>query len=197
MASSMLQNDFNGKKSKIIQTLRQLDELKSGVVKQSIFENIIGCLDVQLEQEELDECQKKLGLCYQGQPYIKYEAVVRLMHFDNHAEKWAIRRSKDDEGETLSVITEKQVRGGRHLRHVGLRQSFDVNRKKPSLQRESLRNAMRASTTVLSQTALATLDETNKQKEDEEAVELLSQRKSNRAVSLRKPAADQRSVAKS
>ena len=106
MASSMLLHDFNGKKTKILQTLRQLDELKSGVIKQSIFENILGCLDVQLDHEELDESQKKLGLCYQGTPYIKYEAVLRLMHFDNHSEKWAIRRT-NEEVETLSVITEK------------------------------------------------------------------------------------------
>ena len=116
----MLSNDFNGKKSKIIQTLRQLDEAKSGLVKQSIFENIIGCLDVKLDQEDLDECQKKQGLCYQGQPYIKYEVVVRLMHFDNHAEKWTIRRT-NDEGDTLTVISEKSVRGTRNLKQVGLR----------------------------------------------------------------------------
>ena len=173
MAPSMLANDFNGKKSKIIQTLRQVDETKSGLVKQSILENIIGCLDVQLDQDDLDECQKKQGFYYQGQPYIKYEAVVRLMHFDNHAEKWAIRRT-NDEGDTLTVISERQGRGARNLKQVALRQSFDANRKKPSLQRESLRNAMRASTTVLSHNALANLDMKNRQKEDEEAVELLS-----------------------
>ena len=109
MASSLLLNDFNGKKSKMLQSLRQLDELKSGVIKQSVFENILGCLDVQLDQVELDEWQRKQqpgGLCFHGQPYIKYEAVIRSMHFDNHSEKWALRRT-NDEADTLSVITEK------------------------------------------------------------------------------------------
>ena len=94
------------------------------------------------------------------------------MHFDNHSDKWAIRRTNDD-GDTLSVIAEKG-RPGRHLKHQGMRQSFDA-RKKPSLQRESLRNAIRASATVLSQDALANLDGNNvRKREDEEAVELLT-----------------------
>ena len=105
VASSMLVNDFNGKKSKIITTLRQIDELRSGVVKQSVFENILTCMDVELEQDDLDECRRKLGLTYQGASYIKYDVAVRMLFFDNHSEKWAIRRTNDD-GDTLSVIAE-------------------------------------------------------------------------------------------
>lgn len=101
----MLVNDFNGKKSKIITTLRQIDELRSGVVKQSVFENILTCMDVELEQDDLDECRRKLGLTYQGASYIKYDVAVRMLFFDNHSEKWAIRRTNDD-GDTLSVIAE-------------------------------------------------------------------------------------------
>ena len=56
---------------------------------------------------------------------------------------------------------------------------------------------MRASTTVLSQGALANLDQKNKEKEDEEAVELSSQNRSVRAASQRRATNDQRSVARS
>jgi len=77
------------------------------------------------------------------------------MHYDNHSEKWTIRLN---EGDTLSVIAERTGRAGRNLKQQGIRKSFEGIRKKPSLQRESLRNAIRASATVLSSDALANFD---------------------------------------
>ena len=47
---------------------------------------------------------KKLGLNYQGTQYIRYEQMVRLMHYDNHSEKWIIKKVND--ADVLSVITE-------------------------------------------------------------------------------------------
>ena len=90
--------------------------------------------------------------------YIKYDAVIRLLHFDNHSDKWALKKTNDD-GDSLSVIAENLGRGGGRnaLKNATLRMSFE-GRQKPSLQRESLRNAIRASATVLSQEALANLD---------------------------------------
>lgn len=168
----MMVHDFNGKKGKIIQTLKQIDELRSGVVKLNIFQNILSCLDVQLDQADLDECQKKFGMSYQGLTYIKYEAVLRIMHYDNHSEKWIIKGANDD-GDMLSVVTEN-ARGGRGLKNQGMRQSFEGHRKKPLLQRESLRNAIRTSTTVLSENALANFEGKSKKREDEKAVEVLT-----------------------
>ena len=37
MAPSMMMHDYNGKKQKIIQTCRQIDDMKSGVVKAVVF----------------------------------------------------------------------------------------------------------------------------------------------------------------
>jgi len=70
-------HDFNGKKAKIIQTLKQIDDLKSGVVKTIVFKNLLACLDVEIDDTEFAEFQTKLGLIYQGQQYIKYEVVLR------------------------------------------------------------------------------------------------------------------------
>ena len=142
IAPSLVINDFNGKKARIIQTLKQVDDLKSGVVKTVIFKNLLECLDVEVDATDLAECQKKLGLMYQGVPYIRYEIVMRQMHYDNHSEKWTIR-TKNDDGDTLSVIAEKTR--GISRGKVGLRQSFEAVRAKPNLQRESLRKALRGS----------------------------------------------------
>ena len=106
LAPSLVLHDFNGKKSKIIQTLKQIDDMRSGVVKTSVFTNLLSCLDVEVDEGDYEECQKKLGLTYQGIQYIKYEIVLRQMHYDNHTEKWAIR-SRNDDGDTLSTIAEK------------------------------------------------------------------------------------------
>ena len=64
VAPSLILHDFNGKKAKIIQTLKQIDDMKSGVVKSVVFRNLLSCLDVELEEADFAECQKKLGLSY-------------------------------------------------------------------------------------------------------------------------------------
>ena len=77
VAPSLIMHDFNGKKAKIIQTLKQVDDIRSGVVKTSVFQNLLSCLDVEIDAADMAEIQKKLGLVYQGAPYIKYEIVLR------------------------------------------------------------------------------------------------------------------------
>ena len=104
LAPSLIQNDFNGKKAKIIQTLKHIDEFRSGVVKSAVFQNLVSCLDVEVDAHEFQEALKKLGLNYQGVQYIRYEQMVRLMHYDNHSEKWIIKKVND--ADVLSVITE-------------------------------------------------------------------------------------------
>ena len=87
---------------------------------------------------------KKLGLTYQGVQYVRYEQMVRLMHYDNHSERWIIKKASD--ADVMSVITENprgKVTGHGHLNAV--RMSHDnpgALRNKPSLKRESLRNAL-------------------------------------------------------
>ena len=128
-APSLLLHDYNGKKSKIIQTLKQIDDIKSGVVKTVVFENLLRCLEVDLDSADLAEYQQRHGLTYQGVPYIKYEAVLRLMQYDNHSERWTFKKASDDL-DTLSVIAEKRT----NFRKATLRQSYDVSvRNKPSL----------------------------------------------------------------
>ena len=56
IAPSMMNNDFNGKKQKIIQTCREIDDMKSGVIKTNVFQNLLSCLEVEVQQEDLAEC---------------------------------------------------------------------------------------------------------------------------------------------
>ena len=184
IAPSIMLHDFHGKKSKIIQTLKQIDDLKSGMVKFNVIANLLTCLDVEIDQVELDEYQRRVGLTHEGITYIKYENMLRLMQYDNHTERWTIKNNNQDY-DTLSVIDEK-TRGGR--RGLSLRQSYDGAKKKPSLQRESLRKALRASANVLSTDALSAFDRSRPGDFDAQ---------SHRAGSIRKPQHDGQSVAKS
>ena len=144
LAPSLILNDFNGKKAKIIQTLKQIDEFRSGVVKSVVFQNLVGCLDVEVDANDFQEGLRKFGLTYQGAQYVRYEQMVRLMHYDNHSEKWIIKKPNDSD--VMSVITENP-RGkvtGQGMQQMALRMSHDTPkmRTKPSLKRESLRNAL-------------------------------------------------------
>jgi len=73
----MMLHDFNGKKAKILHTLKQIDDIRSGYVKLVVFQNLLSCLEVEVEPELLDGLYKKVGMTYEGLPYIKYEAVLR------------------------------------------------------------------------------------------------------------------------
>ena len=117
-------HDFNGKKAKIIQTLRQIDELKTGVVKTVVFQNLLNCLDLEVDRDDLLDCAKKHGLKYQGANYVRYEEVLRLMHYDNHSEKWQFNKSKLDLDGASSISLNSHGREA-GLKRVALRQSFD------------------------------------------------------------------------
>ena len=52
VAPSMVLHDYNGKKAKIIQTCRQIDDMRGGVVKTVVFQNLLNCLDVVLDRNE-------------------------------------------------------------------------------------------------------------------------------------------------
>ena len=49
---------------------------------------------------------------YKGIAYIRYEKVLRSLHYDNHSEKWTIDLDEVStvDNETLSVISERPKR---------------------------------------------------------------------------------------
>lgn len=96
--------------------MKQIDDLKSGVVKTVVFKNLLSCLDVEIDDQEFAEFQSKLGLVYKGEQYIKYEIVLRQMHYDNHRERWTIKNRNDD-GDTLSVIAERNFKPHKNNNH--------------------------------------------------------------------------------
>ena len=52
-ASSVFRNDYNGKKSKIHNTLKQIDDSRMGVVKSAVFQNLLNCMDVELTNSDM------------------------------------------------------------------------------------------------------------------------------------------------
>jgi len=85
-------HDFNGKKQKIIQTCRQVDEGHTGVIKVGILQNLLSCLDVILGKGDMINCFQRLGVTFEGEKFIRYEPMMRLLHYDNHGECWAIKK---------------------------------------------------------------------------------------------------------
>lgn len=49
----MVTGDFNGKKAKILTTLRGIDEMKSGICKTDVFLNLLDCLDCNISAEDM------------------------------------------------------------------------------------------------------------------------------------------------
>lgn len=169
IAPSMMMHDYNGKKQKIIQTCRQIDDMKSGVVKAVVFSNLLSCLDVEVERADFVECLRLHGIIFEGVRYIKYDPVVRLLYYDNHNESWNLRSTKEDI-DTLSVIQEgKRARVGLNT----LRASYETIQTKQRDQpvRTSLQNK---NVTLLSTDALRNFEKRRDtiatQFEDEEAV---------------------------
>ena len=87
---SMCLGDFNGKKNKIIVTLRGIDELRSGLCKSDVFYNLLNCLEVEIADEDRFTIRRKYELANQGINYIKYQDVLKVLRYDNHNEKWTI-----------------------------------------------------------------------------------------------------------
>ena len=96
-AVSLLKNDFNNKKRKILATLRNIDELKTGLVRLQVFHNLLECLDVEVNDQDLNHLKKRFGVAYQGDSFIKYDSVLKSLRYDNHREKWFIARVHDDD----------------------------------------------------------------------------------------------------
>ena len=86
----MCLGDFNGKKNKIIVTLRGIDELRSGLCKSDVFYNLLNCLEVEIADEDRFTIRRKYELANQGINYIKYQDVLKVLRYDNHNEKWTI-----------------------------------------------------------------------------------------------------------
>ena len=57
---------------------------------------MISCLDVAISESDLNSLKKRFGLKYQEDVYIKYEAVLRAMRYDNHREEWIITKAFDN-----------------------------------------------------------------------------------------------------
>ena len=87
---SMCLGDFNGKKNKIIVTLRGIDECRSGLCKSDVFYNLLNCLEVEVADEDRFMIRRKYEIANQGINYIKYQDVLKVLRYDNHNERWTI-----------------------------------------------------------------------------------------------------------
>ena len=92
---SMAIGDFNGKKAKILQTLKGIDEMKSGICKTEVFLNLLDCLDVEISDEDLATICRKHSLASNGVNYLKYHSVLKALRFDNHTETWILASQED------------------------------------------------------------------------------------------------------
>ena len=45
----------------------------------------------------MNSLKRRFGMNYQGEPFIKYDSVLKSLRYDNHREKWIIVRVHDDD----------------------------------------------------------------------------------------------------
>ena len=69
--------------------------MNTGVVKSELFENLLNCLSLQLEASVIEQCQRKFGVQFHGEPYVRYEAIIRLLQYNREAESWQIDLDDD------------------------------------------------------------------------------------------------------
>lgn len=70
-------HDFDGKKSKILSTLRTIDNVKSGMVRFDVLSDLIGCLEMDIRREDVRDLKRQYGMSYQGVDFIKYDPVLK------------------------------------------------------------------------------------------------------------------------
>lgn len=68
-----------------------------GVVKSAVFQNLLNCLDVELTNSDMVQLQSRFGIIFEGVHYVRYEAILRELHFDNHADRWMFNFPKNDQ----------------------------------------------------------------------------------------------------
>ena len=90
--SSVVMHDFDGKKAKILATLRSIDDVKSGMVRFEVLSDLIGCLEMNITKDDFKNLRRQYGMNYQGVDFIKYDPVLKQLKFDNHSEKWYLQK---------------------------------------------------------------------------------------------------------
>ena len=95
--NSVVMYDFNNKKQKILSTLKNVDDLRCGMVRLQVFANLLECLEVDVDIADMNSLKRRFGLEYQGDTYIKYESVLKSLRFDNHSERWVAIKVNDDD----------------------------------------------------------------------------------------------------
>jgi hypothetical protein len=84
--SSAALHDFGSKKARALQTLRQVDEQKGGIVKATVFMNLLNCMDMTLDEDALNEIEKSCCFTRNKVMYIKFESALKMLKFDNSTE---------------------------------------------------------------------------------------------------------------
>ena len=54
-------------------------------------------MDVELTNSDMNQLQSRFGIIFEGVHYVRYEAILRQLHFDNHADRWMFNFPKNDQ----------------------------------------------------------------------------------------------------
>ena len=83
-------HDYSNTKAKILATLKNVDEFKSGLVRYEVFSKLVNGMGIDLAAEDEKKLRKRYGLSYNGQNFVKYESILRAIKYDNHNEQWMV-----------------------------------------------------------------------------------------------------------
>jgi hypothetical protein len=97
VSASLSLNDFGAKKARAMLTLRQVDEQRSGIVKASVFMNLLNCMDITLDEIALNGIESSCCFSRNSVMYIKFENALKIIKYDNSTEQWTLIDEKRGE----------------------------------------------------------------------------------------------------
>jgi Ca2+-binding EF-hand superfamily protein len=69
------------KRSKVVKACQKIDEMKLGMVKSSVFFQLLDCMDFNLSSEQRQDMLCHFGVKSHGQTFVKYQALLKSLNF--------------------------------------------------------------------------------------------------------------------
>ena len=84
---------------------QKIDEMNIGMVKSSVFFQLLDCMDFNLSSEQRQDMLTHFGVKSHGQTFIKYQALIKSLAFEKATSKWAAQNSKQPDSVSTADAT--------------------------------------------------------------------------------------------
>lgn len=88
-----------GRKQKVLESLKAVDEQSTGLVKANVFFNLLACMDIGLAEQDEREIKAKHSKFGQ----VRYEQAIKRLTFDAIREEWTYQAEVVAQSGTLEA----------------------------------------------------------------------------------------------